>query len=77
MHVNKRRENAGLSGEAWSRVHSGKTALIVFIVGLMQMVSDLPPVPDHKVLFASTLVVVLCCVVCNVFLIHEYYAEGF
>lgn len=67
MHVNKR-ENVGLSEEAWSRVHSGKIALISFIVELMQMVSDLPPVPDHEVLPVSSLVV-------NdhkVFLINEY-----
>lgn len=56
MHVNNRRQN-GLSEEAWSRVHSGKIALIAFIVGLMQMVSDLPPVPDHEVLSPSSLVV--------------------
>lgn len=50
----------GLSEEAWSRVHSGKIALISFMVGLKQMVSDLPPVPDHGVLSASSLMMNTC-----------------
>lgn len=67
----------GLSKEPWSRVHSGKIALISFIVGLKQMVSDLPLVPKHEVLSASSLVVndEHVCVSINdykVILINEY-----